>query len=343
MRRRPALAAASAAIAALLVTGCSPAAPLVDDPYTDIIESARGMAPLPPEARYDAAASRPPVDPNGTQVHPSLAPDDRTPEERIPEIYEHERIIVGVDQSLNLLGFRDTTTGELSGFEVALAKEISRDIFGDPDLVDFRYVDSTERISSLQEGRVDLVVRTMSVTPAREQAVDFSAPYLTARAGILVPSGSDIEDETDLAGRRVCVAADSTPEEIVRATAPDATLLLVRSWSDCLVALQQFQADAVVSDDAILAGINDQDPATVIVRRGLSTEFYAVGVAEDHEGLVRQVNSTLERLRADGTWQQLYNQWLETFLPGGTQPYARYAEETPEPGDDSGETTEEGR
>ena len=61
-----------------------------------------------------------------------------------------------------------------------------------------------------------------------------------------MPSGSDIEDETDLAGRRVCVAADSTPEEIVRATAPDATLLLVRSWSDCLVALQQFQADAVV-------------------------------------------------------------------------------------------------
>ncbi|HHU45385.1 MAG TPA: hypothetical protein GXZ46_07145, partial [Actinomycetales bacterium] len=47
MRRRPALAAASAAIAALLVAGCSPAAPLVDDPYTDIIESARGMAPLP--------------------------------------------------------------------------------------------------------------------------------------------------------------------------------------------------------------------------------------------------------------------------------------------------------
>lgn len=329
MRRRPVPAAACAAIAAFLVAGCAPGAPLVDDPYTDIIESARGMAPLPPEARYDAAGSRPPTDPNGTQVQPSLAPDDRTPEERIPEIFARERIIVGVDQSLNLLGFRDTTTGELSGFEVALAKEISRDIFGDPDLVDFRYVDSTERLSSLQEGRVDLVVRTMSVTPSREEAIDFSAPYLTARAGILVPSGSEIVDETDLAGRRVCVAADSTPEEIVRATAPDATLLLVRSWSDCLVALQQYQADAVVSDDTILAGINDQDPATAIVRRGLSTEFYAVGVAEGNDGLVRQVNSTLERLRSDGTWQQLYNQWLETFLPGGTQPYARYLVENP--------------
>ncbi|MFD6712262.1 transporter substrate-binding domain-containing protein, partial [Streptomyces roseolus] len=201
-----------------------------------------------------------------------------------------------------------------------------------PDAVEFRYVDSTERIDALRTGRVDAVVRTMSVTPGRESAVDFSAPYLTARAGILVPaSDSDrqegaISSAADLNGRRVCVAADSTPEEIVRSEAPGAELLLVRSWSDCLVALQQHQADAVVSDDTILAGINDQDPATTIVRRGLSTENYAVGVAQDDAGLASQVNLTIERIRSDGTWQQLYDTWLGAFLPGGYQPAGDYEE-----------------
>ena len=66
----------------------------------------------------------------------SLRPDDKKPEERIPEIVKRGRIIVGVDQSQYLLSFRDNATGELKGFEVDLAREIARDIFGDPDKVD---------------------------------------------------------------------------------------------------------------------------------------------------------------------------------------------------------------
>lgn len=343
MRRRFRSATAATAVAALAsLTACTPQAPLVDDPFNKIIETATGTMPLPPEARYEPADSRPARLPGDVVPEPTPAPGIGPAQDRIPEIVERGRIIIGVDQSLNLLGFRDATTGELAGFEVALAQEIARDIFGDPDAVEFRYVDSTERIDTLRTGRVDAIVRTMSVTPDRESSVDFSAPYLTARAGILVPAaeqdsgpagdgdgGDDaapISTAEDLNGRRVCVAADSTPEEIVRSEAPGAELLLVRSWSDCLVALQQHQADAVVSDDTILAGINDQDPATTIVRRGLSTENYAVGVAQDNAGLASQVNLTMERIRSDGTWQQLYDTWLGAFLPGGQQPSAPYRE-----------------
>lgn len=333
MRRRFRSATAATAVAALAsLTACTPQAPLVDDPFNKIIETATGTMPLPPEARYEPADSRPARLPGDVVPEPTPAPGIGPAQDRIPEIVERGRIIIGVDQSLNLLGFRDSSTGELAGFEVALSQEIARDIFGDPDAVEFRYVDSTERIDALRTGRVDAIVRTMSVTPDREAAVDFSAPYLTARAGILVPA-SDSENQEgaistseDLNGRRVCVAADSTPEEIVRSEAPGAELLLVRSWSDCLVALQQHQADAVVSDDTILAGINDQDPATTIVRRGLSTENYAVGVAQDNAGLASQVNLTMERIRSDGTWQQLYDTWLGAFLPGGQQPSAPYRE-----------------
>ena len=328
----PAIAAAAAATL-LALTACAPQAPLVDDPYNEIIEGAAGGPPLPPEARYEKADTRPANLPDGAAAPPSPAPATGPVEERLPDIIDRGRIIVGVDQSLNLLGFRDASTGELAGFEVALAQEIARDIFDDPDAVEFRYVDSTERIEALSSGRVDAIVRTMSLTPEREAVVDFSAPYLTARAGILVPaSGSAdqtdaISSASDLNDRRVCVAAESTPEEIVRAEAPGATLLLVRSWSDCLVAIQQHQVDAVVADDTILAGINDQDPGTTIVRRGLSTESYAVGVAEGNEALAAQVNLTMERIRSDGTWQQLYDTWLGAFLPGGQQPVGNYREE----------------
>ncbi|MDK7055552.1 transporter substrate-binding domain-containing protein, partial [Escherichia coli] len=86
--------------------------------------------------------------------------------------------------------------------------------------------------------------------------------------------------------------------------------LLVGNWSDCLISLQNSQAEIVVADDTILAGINDQDPATAIVQRGLNEESYAAGVSKGNPGLVRQINATLERMASDGTWQSLYDTWF---------------------------------
>nr|WP_084827947.1 hypothetical protein [Corynebacterium xerosis] len=134
MRRRFRSATAATAVAALAsLTACTPQAPLVDDPFNKIIETATGTMPLPPEARYEPADSRPARLPGDVVPEPTPAPGIGPAQDRIPEIVERGRIIIGVDQSLNLLGFRDATTGELAGFEVALAQEIARDIFGDPD------------------------------------------------------------------------------------------------------------------------------------------------------------------------------------------------------------------
>lgn len=324
-RARLTTVVATLSVASLALVSCAETVPLAADPFSDSIEHATGAAPLPPGAYYTSAGGREPRPRETATAYETLAPDDQLPKERIPEIYKRGRIIVGVDQALNLLGFRNASTGELSGFEVALAQELARDIFGDPNAVEFRYVRATERVSMLRSDQVDVVLRTMTVTESRLEAVNFSAPYLTARAGILVGPNSRIESEADLNGAKVCVAADSTPEEIVRYTAPDATLLLVGNWSDCLVALQQSQADVIVADDTILAGINEQDPTTAIVRRGLSVEQYAAGIAKDNDGLVRQVNETMERIRSDGTWQELYDVWFGPFLPQGAQPQPTYA------------------
>lgn len=322
-----------ASLSTLALVACSSGVSLVEDPYSQKIDSASGDYPLPSGAYYEAANARAAQGADTDVSLASLAPDNKKPEERVPEIVKRGRIIVGVDQSLNLLSFRDSTTGELAGFEVSLAQEIARDIFGNPNAVEFRYVGSTERIDALKNGTVDVVLRTMTVNSERKAEVSFSAPYLTSRAGILVVSSSTLgTSETtsnELDHKRICVSRASTTEEMLRRIAPNSTLLLVGSWSDCLVAIQNNQAEVVVADDTILAGINDQDPATAIVERGLSTEQYAAGVARHNTGLVRQINATLERLREDGTWQSLYDVWFSPFLPGGQQPFPEYIEETP--------------
>ena len=53
-------------------------------------------------------------------------------------IRDRGRLIVGLDQSTNLFSFRDPVSAELQGFDVDIAREVARDLVGDPEKVDFR-------------------------------------------------------------------------------------------------------------------------------------------------------------------------------------------------------------
>ena len=241
------------------------------------------------------------------------------------------RLVVGIDQSLYLLAFRDTASGELRGLEVDLARAIADDIFGEEasgaNRLDLRFVDSAARAEALNNGEVDVVIRTMSITPERAKTVDFSTPYLTSRVRVLVPQDRGVDDINQLSGKTVCIVDGTNLTQIARTFTPHSEILRTRSWSDCLMATQQFQADAIVADDSILAGLSAQDPYATILPGTLASQYYGVGIAKGQEDLVRQVNSTLERMRNDGTWSQLYSRWLGGSIAESSPPPLMYRKE----------------
>ncbi|WJZ03747.1 glutamate ABC transporter substrate-binding protein [Corynebacterium freiburgense] len=298
------------------------------EPETNIVSPV--ALPLPPGAIIEepGAITRP----ASREFLGSLRPDQRTPQERVPHIIERGRIIVGVDQSQNLMSFSDPTSGELRGFEVELAKEIAQDIFGDPNRIEFRFVDSTDRIRALESNQVDIVVQAMTITRKRQDQVAFSTPYFTAQTRILTVTNTDIQSAKDLAGSTVCVTDQSTGLDTTRREAPESRILRVRNWSDCLVALQQNQAAAIISDDAILSGIAAQDPYTKILPQVLGEENYGVAIAKPGhrhptDGLIRQVNFTIERIQNDNTWWAMYQRWLEPYQTTPGPPPFEYREE----------------
>lgn len=263
---------------------------------------------------------------------PSLRPDDAPPEERVPRIRQRGRLIVGLDQGSNLFSFRDPSSGQLTGFDVDLAREIASDIFGDPQQVEFRSLTSANRLEALENDQVDVVIRSMSITCERRERVTFSLPYFQAYQRVLAVRGSGISDIDHLEGRRVCVAAGTTSASRLWAEVTRLTVLSVNTWADCLVAIQQNQVDAITTDDAILVGITAQDPYLEIVGPRLDAEPYGVGIAKstpqnNTDGLVRQVNSTLERIRSDGTWDRMYSRWLSGLGPNPGMPTPVYLPE----------------
>ena len=130
------------------------------------------------------------------------------------------RLIVGLDIGSNLFSFRDPISGEIVGFDVDVAGEVARDIFGNPSQVEYRILSSAERITALQKGEVDAVVKTMTITCDRRKLVNFSTVYLDASQRILTPRDSPITKPADLSGKRVCVARGTTSLQRIREIAP---------------------------------------------------------------------------------------------------------------------------
>ncbi|PZG83464.1 sugar-binding protein [Streptomyces sp. NTH33] len=245
---------------------------------------------------------------------------------------------VGVDQNSYRWGYRNpnNSTGELEGFDIDLAHRIAKDILGDENKVQFKAIPTNERIPAIRSGRVDMVVRTMTITCDRLKQVAFSAPYFLTGQQVLAPKTSRITGyDASLAGRRVCSATGSTAYDHLSAGKKDGRLpastditTTVPNQLDCLVRLQLGEVDAVVTDSALAASQAAQDPAVALKGTSFTKEFYGVAMKLDADDLVRRVNRILEDYRKDGGWKASYDTWLSATLgresSSATPPTASY-------------------
>jgi polar amino acid transport system substrate-binding protein len=314
----------AAVTVATVLAGCSESGSMVIAPAPTLPPPTpaglQQMPPLPPL----------PPDTNAENCNPtaSLRPFDNPADAdaAVANIRARGRLIVGLDIGSNLFSFRDPITGDIVGFDVDIAGEVTRDIFGNPMQVEYRILSSAERITALQRGDVDAVVKTMTITCARRKLVNFSTVYLDAAQRILTSRDSPITKPADLSGKRVCAAKGTTSLQRIREIAPPPILVEVVNWADCLVTLQQRQVDAVSTDDSILAGLVSQDPYLHIVGPNMETQPYGIGIQLDNTGLVRFINGTLERIRRDGTWNTLYRKWLTVLGPAPAPPTPNYVD-----------------
>ncbi len=307
--------------AALTVAGCGPS---TEPTSVSVVP----VEPWPSGAREVTTA---PVAGNeACDVEASLRPGRLPPPGAMPPgstmaaIAERGRLVVGVDQNTYLFGFRNPATGQLEGFDIDIAREIARAIFGDPDRIQLRVVEASQRESVLQSGAVDLVAQTFSITCERKRNVAFSTVYFEANQKILTVKGSGIDSFAALSGKRVCAVWGTTSLSALFVLNPRPKLFGATAWTDCLVLLQQGQVDAISTDDVVLQGLKAQDPNVEVVGESFAAEPYGIGIKKENSDLVRFVNGVLEKIRNDGTWQRLYENRLQQLGPSPGPPAARY-------------------
>ena len=324
MNARRAMAAAATAAAAVMVAGCSGSVRLSGAIEGEVTPTTSVVAPKPPtctaeQAALDATRS---YEPQGPLPSPNAMPASST----MAAIHDRGKLIVGVSGDTLLFGARNTLTNQIEGFDIDMLKEVAKAIFGadGESHITYKVITYADRLPNLEagpdNGGVDIVAHTMTINCNRWLRIAFSSEYFDAGQRVLVKKGSGYTSIGDLntAKATVCAPEGSTNIDLLRKNVDnlygDLVVLAKPDVTDCLVAMQQGQADGATGDDTVLAGLAAQDPNTEVVGPKFTSEPYGLGMAKDKIDFVQFVNGVIEAMRTDGRWKAIYSKWLTGVL-----------------------------
>lgn len=195
-----------------------------------------------------------------------------------------------------------------AGFDVDVATYVAKELGYSEDQIEWKETPSADRETALQRGDVDMIAATYSITPEREEQVDFAGPYLLAHQDLLIRSDDSISKGEDLNGKKLCSVTGSTSAQNVKEEiAPDAQLRERGTYSECVTALASGAVDAMTTDDCILAGYAAQDRNQgkfKLAGLQLSNENYGIGIPKGEDKLKKKINNALEKMVEDGSWDK---------------------------------------
>ncbi|MDO3649067.1 glutamate ABC transporter substrate-binding protein [Nocardia mangyaensis] len=214
------------------------------------------------------------------------------------------QLTVGIKFDQPGIGLRNTD-GTYSGLDVEVAEYVADKLGVKAEDITFKEAPSAQRETLIENGQVDFIVASYSITDSRKQKVDFAGPYYVAGQDLLVRAdNTDITGPESLDGKKVCSVAGSTPAQNIEKNFPQAQLQTYDTYSLCIEALRGGAIDAVTTDNVILAGYAAQAPGTYkLVNKTFTTENYGIGLMKgDTEGRTK-INDAIEEMIADGSWK----------------------------------------
>lgn len=207
--------------------------------------------------------------------------------------------------------FEDTVDNEIVGFDIDVMTEIGRRAGFE---VEFQNAEFSAIIPSVQNGQFDVGISAFTITDERKEQVDFSIPYYeNALMAAVQETTTDINEPADLEGKIVCTQEGTTSEFYLREELgfADENLVLLDSAPLCADALKRGDVAALMIDAAFVRGVIEANAGQLkqaFIIDDVDEEF-GIAVAKDNAELLAAINTALNAMIADGTLDQLKEEW----------------------------------
>lgn len=218
---------------------------------------------------------------------------------------------VGVKVDVPKYGYKNPETGEIEGFEIDLSKQIAKKILGDENKVEFQGVTAKTRGPLLDNGEIDMVAATFTITEERKKSYNFSDAYLEDGIGLLVKKDLGASSLKDLDGKTIGVAQSSTTKKALEEEASNQGIKLkfseFTSYPEIKAALDSGRIDCFAVDASILNGYVDD--STVILDDRYNPQEYGIASKKDNIELAKIINEVVNEMKASGELDNLIEKW----------------------------------
>jgi polar amino acid transport system substrate-binding protein len=217
-------------------------------------------------------------------------------------------IRIGVDDAFPPMEYRDEK-GNLVGFDVDLADEIGRRLG-----VDIVWVPTAWDgvILSLQSGKFDMILSTLTITDERAEKIDFSPPYIYGAQIIVVKQETkDINALSDLKGKVVGTQLGSTGEVAAKKYGGFKDLKLYATYPEAFTDLAIGRIRALVVDEFVgRYYITKQAGAYRVLEECLAEESIGIGFRKGDDSFREAIVQAIDSIKADGTYGEISRKWF---------------------------------
>jgi polar amino acid transport system substrate-binding protein len=231
----------------------------------------------------------------------------------LDDIRKSGKIRIAIDLGVPPYGMTDAQM-QPTGLDVEAGKMLAKD-WG----LQFEHVPTTgaSRIPSLQTGKADLVISSLSYTAERAKVIDFSLGYAVLRTVIAAPKSVNVKSLADLDGKTVGTVRGTTHDTQLTRQGPKG-MKLVRYEDDATEA-QAFlsgQVDIFSTAEMIVPQLDRKNPARhVEVKFVLDNFKLCIGIRKDEKRLLEEVNKWILANIKNGKLNELNRKYFGSDLP----------------------------
>ncbi|EXI62758.1 amino acid ABC transporter substrate-binding protein [Mannheimia granulomatis] len=228
----------------------------------------------------------------------------------VAQIKEKGVIRIGVFGDKPPFGYVDAN-GKNQGFDVEIAKEISNNLFGSPDKVEFVLTEAANRVEYLKSNKVDLILANFTKTPERAEVVDFAEPYMNVALGIVSPKNALVTDVKQLEGKTLLVNKGTTADAYFSKNHPEIQLLKFDQNTETFDALKDGRGVALAHDNALVwAWAKENADFEVAIGSIGPAEQIAPAVQKGNKALLDFVNKEIGQFKTNGKLKAAYEKTL---------------------------------
>ncbi|HEM3664592.1 TPA: transporter substrate-binding domain-containing protein [Streptococcus suis] len=233
-------------------------------------------------------------------------PTELSNSDQVQAIIERGVLRVGVKQDVPNFGYKNPDSGEFEGLEIDIARKIADELGVD---IEFTPVTAQTRGPLLDNGQVDLVIATFTITEERKLLYNFTTPYYTDAVGFLVNKDSGIKTFTDLNGKTIGVAQGSITRTLISELADKYGIAVnfaeLGSYPELSVSLRAHRTDAFSVDQSILSGYIGSK--SELMDFSFSASDFGIVTKLSNKDLNNYLNSLVEKWTSDGSLQAIYD------------------------------------